>query len=129
MAWFDESTHHAATSGVTFSMKDLKQTIQIAREQMEFAEFDIPKDRFVEYEPKDREWLEYFGFIKKRPRFSELHIHPETMKVIGDKLTAHATCGIPLYSNQNIPVGVCIGFDSRPYRMNSFGGLNVASFK
>ncbi len=118
MTWIEEHPNQSyATASETFTMKDLKQTIQIAREQMEWAEFDVPKDRFVEYEPKDREWLEYFGFIKKRPRFDSLVLHPETMKALADrmnkKLEDNLLFGMPLYSSNHVPVGVCLGVDYR----------------
>lgn len=116
MSWIEEHPNQSyTTASETFTMKDLKQTIQIAREQMEWAEFDIPKDRFVEYEPKDREWLEYFGFIKKRPRFDSLFLHPDTMKALTDrmnkKIEADVLFGIPLYSSNHVPVGVCVGVE------------------
>ena len=132
MAWLDEASSCAATSGREFTMKEFKQSFRLAREMMEWAEFEIPKHKFIEYEMKDREWLEYFGFIKKRPRFTELHLHPETMKQLADRvgkrIEDYLLYGVPLYSNANVPVGVCMGFDNRPYRFNSFGGVNVTAF-
>jgi hypothetical protein len=134
MTWINESACTAATSSARqFAMKEFKQSCRLAREMMEWAEFEIPKHKFIEYEMKDREWLEYFGFIKKRPRFDELHLHPETMKQladrVGNRIEADLLYGVPLYSNSNVPVGVCMGFDSRPYRINSFGAMNVAAFE
>ena len=84
---------------------------------MEWAEFDVPEDRFVEYEPKDREWLEYFGFIKKRPRFDQLYAHPDTLKMLADRMNRRieqdVLYGLPVYSSSDVPVGVCYGLNVR----------------
>lgn len=40
--------------------------------QMEFLKHEVPKDRFVTYEPSDLEWMVYFGIAKKR--FTPTHI-------------------------------------------------------
>lgn len=37
--------------------------------EIEFIRHVVPKERFVEYEPSDIEWLKYFGIAKKRFSF------------------------------------------------------------
>jgi hypothetical protein len=132
MAWIDESPHYAATSGVGYTMKEIKASIRLTRDMMEWAEFEIPQHKFIEYEMKDREWLEYFGFIKKRPKFSELHLHPDTMKQlaerVGTRIEADLLYGLLVYSNANVPIGVCMGYagnDGRHdlYHVKLSGGI------
>ena len=48
-------------------------------EQVSFMQYEIPKERFVTYEPSDLGWMTYFGLAKKRPHYDTIVIPPGTL--------------------------------------------------
>lgn len=48
-------------------------------DNIRFISFVIPNERFVEYEPSDLGWMEYFGLVKYRPQFDTVVLPQGTM--------------------------------------------------
>lgn len=114
-------TRHTAS----LSMQGWRESIARAHDEMEWAQFDIPQEKFVEYEMKDREWLEYFGFIKRKPRIDAVFMAPAmalAMQRMNKELEAHLLhgyrpmelYGIPVHAAPSYMPGTCMGFASSP---------------
>lgn len=82
---------HAYTIAPTISLeKSYEDHIRELMEEMEFHsryEKSGP-EKFVQYEPKDREWAEYFGFIKKKRYLREIRMNSYMLRQITDATRA-----------------------------------------
>ena len=69
--------HKNWNSSVMLSMEKMKETFN--RLDFEFN-WETKEGKFIEYEYEDKEWAEFFGFIKKRPDFRTLLASPAVAK-------------------------------------------------
>ena len=54
-------------SRCSHSFPRMYDAISLDKSEFEFPLYDIPEDRFVTYEPRDLDWLVFFGLAKRKP--------------------------------------------------------------
>lgn len=81
--------NHFTASPVSLE-KSYEQHLRELMQEMEFhARYEKSgHEKFVQYEPKDREWAEYFGFIKKKRYLREIRMNSYMLRQITDATRA-----------------------------------------
>lgn len=139
----ENQTINSACAAEKFTLKEFKSSVEICRRTMRMLDYHTPKEKFVEYEPKDYDsnspWV-LLGFIKPRPKIESVMMNERMIRDLTDAANQEVMSftynpdqdplltslyGVPIIENALVPYGEMIQVHAQ---RNMFANYGIPSF-